>query len=99
MIGKTIQLDEKTMSKVDFPRPVSEVNMELSPAERTGVTVDDLIHAASNGYAMIVRYVLHSGVHPNAKDRFGRTALMVAANREVYDVLIEAGATPDANAA
>lgn len=91
MIGTSIQLEEKTKNKIDFP--------ELNPMPafqheevRRGVTVADLIHAAANGFAMIVRYVLHAGVDPNEQDEHGRTAMLVASSREIRELLIQAGA-------
>lgn len=89
MIGKSIQLDEKTVSNMDLGCPVPVIIEEESNA-RTGVTVADLIHAAGNGFAMIVRYVLMAGVNPNETDATGRTAFMVAANQEIREILREA---------
>ena len=96
MINTALQLDErisgrelKTLSRIqlDGPAPIVE-----EPSERTGVTLADLLHAAAQGYAMIVRYVIAAGVDVNGQDTEGRTPLMVAATREVRDILIEAGA-------
>lgn len=91
MIGTLMQVEEKTKNKIDFP--------ELTPAPvfqqeeaRKGVSVADLIHAAANGFTMIVRYVLHAGVDPNEKDEHGRTAMAVAASREIREMLVQAGA-------
>ena len=89
---KVIRRDEKTMDKIDLMEGIQIVD---DTVVRTGVTVSDLMHAASNGYAMIVRYVLAAGIDVNGRDEFGRTALMVAATQEVHDILIDAGATCD----
>ena len=92
MVGEVIQLDEKTVSKVDSPEPAVLTQPETGTPERSGVSVDDLIHAASNGFAMIVRYLLLAGINPNDRDARGRTALQAAATREIRDILVEAGA-------
>lgn len=91
MVGEPMQLDDKTRNRIDLSEPVQEPVVHES---RTGVTVTDLIHAASHGFAMIVRYVLLAGVDPNEKDANGRTALAVASSREIRDLLLEAGAGP-----
>ncbi|HSP07477.1 MAG TPA: ankyrin repeat domain-containing protein [Acidobacteriota bacterium] len=92
MVGAAIQPDEKTVSKVDFPEPAVSTQPETGSLERNGVCVDDLIHAAANGFAMIVRYLLRAGINPNDRDARGRTALQVAANGDIHDILVEAGA-------
>ena len=96
MISKAMQQEDttqsrekKTMDRIDFSGPAS---VEDESRFRTGVTTADLLHAAANGYAMIVRYVVAAGVDVNGYDSQGRNALMVASTQEVREILMEAGA-------
>jgi ankyrin repeat protein len=85
---------KRPLNKIEMPAPaaVALPMLEDESKLRAGVTVADLIHAAANGFSMIVRCVLMAGIDPNEKDAQGRTALMVAATKEIRDLLLEAGA-------
>ena len=62
-------------------------------------TAENLIQVAGHGDTYAVQVLLSKGVDPNAKDRFGWTALMFAArdgHLPVIQILIEKGADPSA---
>lgn len=57
--------------------------------------------AVTGGDVETVREMLHAGADANALDRYGQTALMLAAHRgyrEMVEILVEGGADLDATA-
>jgi ankyrin repeat protein len=75
---------------------------EIEPKydKKGGEEVGALFRAAENGFTNIVEQLLSKGAKPdNARDRFGRMALTVAAlsgHLETVQALLKAGANPDA---
>ena len=76
------------------PRSKADIIHDLSKLSKKELG-DKLVTALENGHKDVVQWLLDAGADVNAKDTWGRTALMKASlngHKDIVQLLIEAGA-------